>query len=86
MQKQWKTSHQAILGSGHESLRTMDKPERKAGGTGSSCTWRQGDPKEGRKGPQNTQPRIFYCLFSQKSLAEPHSNPHHGRFGPRPDP
>lgn len=35
--------------SGH-----VDKPERKACGSGSSCTWRQGDPKESRKGPQNS--------------------------------
>ena len=35
--------------SGH-----VDKPERKAGGAGSSYTWRQGDPKESRKGPQNS--------------------------------
>lgn len=76
MQKQRKTSHQAILGSGHESLRTVDKPERKAGGTGSSCTWRQGDRKEGRKGPQNTVSlEPFIACLVRKAWQNPTRTP-----------
>ena len=46
-------------------LEHLDKPDRKEGGTSSSFTWRQGDPKQGRKGPWNwisLEPLIAYLV------------------------